>query len=131
MSKGRLRVINVLSPDYYADAHIKGSINVPLNELKDFAQHTDKHTPLVVYCASYECSASTQAWHVLHELGFQELYAYEGGMNEWFHAGLPLEGLAMQEYLKAPIDVVANQDPSVQRIDMYELQGKMQREGLL
>lgn len=132
MSKGRMRVINALLPEYYADAHIKGSINVPLKELKDFAQHTDKQIPIVVYCASYTCPVSAQAWHILHELGFQDVYAYEGGMNEWYHAGLPTQGPCKEEYLKEPITKPAEGgDASVQTISMQELKAKMEKEGLL
>jgi len=131
VSKRRLRVINVLDPEWYADAHIKGSINVPLKELKDFAQHTDKQTPVVVYCASYECSASKMAWHVLHELGFQDLYAYEGGMNEWYRAGLPTEGSHAQKYLQADIAPSSKADETLQTITMENLKAKMEKEGLL
>jgi len=130
-SKRRLRVINVLDPEYYADAHIKGSINVPLKELKDFAQHTDKQTPIVVYCASYECPMSKQAWHVLHELGFQDLYAYEGGINEWYRGGFPTEGPHAQKYLHADIAPSAKADETLQTITMQELKAKMEKEGLI
>ena len=131
MSTKRLRVINVLTPEYYEDAHIKGSINVPLKELKDFAQHTDKQVPLVVYCVGYVCPASAQAWHTLHELGFQEVYAYEGGMNEWYHAGLPTEGPCKEKYLENKIEQTEKQDTSLQTITTQELKTKMEQNNLL
>ena len=131
MGVQRLRVLNVLSPEYYEDAHIKGSINVPLSELKDFAQHTEKNTPLVVYCANYECQASINAWHILHELGFENILAYEGGMNEWYHAELSTNGSCDQDYLKTKIAQNGEQDKIAIIIDMLDLKTLMEKEGLL
>ena len=132
MSK-RLKVINALNPEYYADAHIKGSMNVPLSELKDFAQYMAKETPIVVYCASYICPISAQAWHTLHELGFENVRAYEGGMNEWYHAGLPTIGNCTMDYLKQPIlkPAGASEDQAVQTISMHELKKIMEKEMIL
>jgi rhodanese-related sulfurtransferase len=131
MSKN-LKVINVLNPEVYADAHIKGSMNVPLEELKDFALSTSKDTPIVVYCASYICPISAQAWHTLHELGFENVYAYEGGMNEWYHAKLPVVGACVMDYLKEPItEPSEHQETALQKISMHELKKMMERERLL
>jgi rhodanese-related sulfurtransferase len=131
MSKN-LKVINVLNPEYYADAHIKGSMNVPLEELKDFALSTAKDTPIVVYCASYMCPSSAQAWHTLHELGFEHVYAYEGGINEWYHAKLPVVGPCTMKFLKEPVTKSSeNQDSVVQTVSMHELKKMMEKEILL
>jgi thiosulfate sulfurtransferase len=127
-----LKVINVLDPEYYADAHIKGSMNVPIDELKDFALSTAKDTPIVVYCAKYTCPLSAQAWHTLHELGFEHIYAYEGGMNEWYLAKLPVIGPCKKEYLQEPVERLENQhDTAIQQISMQELKKMMEKERLL
>ncbi len=96
----KLVVINVLSEEYYQDCHIKGSINVPLDTLPAYAKTLDKNLTVVVYCASYMCSASRKAWHILHDLGFEKVLAYEGGMAKWYGQGLPGEGACSKEYLK-------------------------------
>jgi rhodanese-related sulfurtransferase len=127
-----LKVINVLSPEYYTDAHIKGSMNVPLDELKDFASITPKDTTIVVYCAGYICSSSAQAWHTLHELGFDRLYAYEGGTNEWYQAKLPIVGACTMDYLKQPVErPTEGHDTTIQTISMQELKKMMEKERLL
>lgn len=131
MSK-KLKVINALKPEYYADAHIKGSINVPIDELKNFALSTPKDTPIVVYCASYVCPLSAQAWHTLHELGFEHVYAYEGGVNEWYYAKLPVVGPCKMEYLQSPIGRQAGEgDTALQAVGIQELKKMMEREHLL
>ena len=43
----RLMVINVLDADQYKDCHIKDSINVPFEQLDDFARKLDQEVELV------------------------------------------------------------------------------------
>ena len=81
-------VIDVLSPESYAKAHVKGAINIPLSQLKNRAATLDKERRTVVYCASYECSASTEAAKLLGSLGFTDVFDYKGGIKEWTEAGL-------------------------------------------
>ena len=89
-------IVNVLAQNYYDDCHIKGSICIPLAELKNRAQELDKNKNIVVYCASYSCPASKEAYKLLHSLSFENLVAYEGGTKEWKEKKLPTEGTACQ-----------------------------------
>ena len=91
------KLINVLQHASYNDCHIKGSINVPLGHLAEYAQELDKTTEIVVYCAHYQCHASRNAWYLLHSLGFTHLYDYRGGMREWYQKKLPSEGACLLE----------------------------------
>ena len=93
-------VINVLSKETFDDCHISGSLNVPLKGLKAAAQQRKKEQEIVVYCASYTCPASKEAFLVLKELGFINIEAYEGGMKEWKQKELPHVGECKLEYLK-------------------------------
>lgn len=95
----RLMVVNVLSPDAYADAHIKGSINVPFDKLEEKAQSWNKNTRIVVYCANYFCAASAEAARRLQKMGFVDVFAYEGGTAEWKQKGFSLQGPAKEGYL--------------------------------
>lgn len=101
MQRGNgLTVINVLESKFYDDCRIKGSINVPYNQLKERAQKWDTNKRIVVYCAHYQCSASRQAFKLLDEMGFVNVAAYEGGMREWFQKGFECEGACHMDYLK-------------------------------
>ncbi len=89
-------IINVLSPQDFSEKHIPGTINVPLNGNDHFAKDVesvlgDKNRHVVVYCASVECPASTNAAAVLEKAGFTEVSAFEGGMAEWEELGGDLE----------------------------------------
>lgn len=83
-------IIDVLSPESYAKAHVEGAVNIPLAQLKDRAATMDKERRTVVYCASYECHASTAAARLLTSLGFKDVSDYKGGIKEWKEAGLPV-----------------------------------------
>lgn len=99
-------LVNVLDPQYYyEDCHIRGSINVSLDNLEDWAKNLDKETRIVVYCASYVCPMALTAYMKLHAMGFVNVWVYEGGMNEWYHMNLPVEGPCRQPYL---VDMVQN-----------------------
>ena len=76
-------VVNVLSKETYDDAHIQGSINIPLGEIEDATHDWPKDKHIVVYCASYQCPASKEAAKQLRRAGFTRVYAYEGGTKEW------------------------------------------------
>jgi len=83
-------IIDVLAAESYAKAHVKGAINIPFAQLKDRAATLDKERRTVVYCASYECHASTAAAKLLTSLGFKDVSDYKGGIKEWKEAGLPV-----------------------------------------
>ena len=99
-------LVNVLDSLYYEDCHIRGSINIPLDAIENWAKNLDKNTAIVVYCASYLCPMSLTAYMKLHAMGFKNIYAYEGGMNEWYHMNVPVEGPCRQPYLA---DMVAHE----------------------
>jgi rhodanese-related sulfurtransferase len=97
-------VINVLDRKYAEDCRIKGSIAVPLNELEKFVENMPRETEIIVYCARYTCPMSHEAYKKLQQLGFTNIKAYEGGMQEWVAKGLPHEGPCEMDYLAEPLD---------------------------
>jgi rhodanese-related sulfurtransferase len=112
--KPSMLVINVLDKEYYDDAHIKGSINVPMMELQEYLE-TEKvkdDTPIVVYCSNYACGASSASAQELKKK-YKNVWAYEGGMAEWFQlnnlsdgqkaddsSDYPVEGKQSKRYLR-------------------------------
>ena len=91
-------ILNVLSEDDYRKEHIRGSENIPLEdenfetEVETLLESKDK--PVIVYCASVDCSASRTAAEKLENAGFTNVSAYEGGMRDWKETGYPVEGSA-------------------------------------
>lgn len=82
------KVINVLPKDSFTKESINGSKNVPFKDNADFAAQIEsitggKDKPVTLYCASSECSTSSDAATALETAGFSKVAIYEGGMKEW------------------------------------------------
>jgi rhodanese-related sulfurtransferase len=98
--KQGLIIVNVLDADHFNDCHIKGSINVSLEQLDDFAKDLDKQKAEVVfYCSNYMCTASGFSAKKLKDMGFEHVWAYEAGIADWYQKGLPTEGPCEKPYL--------------------------------
>jgi rhodanese-related sulfurtransferase len=85
-----VQIVNVLSPEHYGKGFIKGSKQIPLEQLDSRLGELDKTKEVVTYCASSECNASMKAAEKLAAIGFK-VKAYEGGIKEWSEAGLPTD----------------------------------------
>lgn len=87
-------VVETLGPAYYEDAHLPGAINIPHTEVDDLAPSLlpDKAAQVVVYCSNKACQNSPQAARRLEALGYEDVYDYEEGKQDWIEAGLPTEG---------------------------------------
>lgn len=122
--KTGLLVVNVLSEQLYDDCHIKGSVNVPFQELDSLIKNLDRDAHVVFYCSNYMCTSSGYAGKRLKDLGFEHVWVYEGGTAEWYQMGLPVEGPCTQSYLRKPMDPIA-QDVDVPVLTAQELACKM------
>lgn len=66
------QIIDVRTRGEYAAGHIKGSINIPLNELSTQIKKLKKEKAIITCCASGMRSASAKSQ--LKSLGFTEVY---------------------------------------------------------
>ncbi len=73
------QIIDVRSRGEYASGHVKGSVNLPLNELSSSLNKIKRNTPLIKCCASGMRSSSAKS--TLISLGYKEVYNGGGWMN--------------------------------------------------
>jgi len=73
------QIIDVRSRGEYASGHVKGSVNLPLNELSSSLNKIKRNTPLITCCASGMRSSSAKS--TLISLGYKEVYNGGGWMN--------------------------------------------------
>ena len=87
---------NVLTDEYFHGELIPGSRRVPLDRIGRDAStnHVPKNAEVVVYCAGPKCPQSRMAAEKLQTLGYTNVRAYEGGIEEWKEAGHEIERLA-------------------------------------
>lgn len=123
-SKG-LYVVNVLDKDLFSDCHIKGSINIPFEEVEQFANKIDKSSHVVFYCSNYMCTASGISARLFKKLGFENVWAYEAGMADWYQNKLPVEGVCKQNYLEMKVDRPQFEETDIKIITTDELKNKM------
>jgi len=80
-------LINVLPREAFNKDHIRTSINIPVEE-ENFTELVDKvagnkDKKVVVYCANFNCDASTKAAKKLEKADFTNVFEYEGGTEDW------------------------------------------------
>lgn len=89
----KFTLVDVLSRESFDREHIPGAVSMPLAGLKRLALRLlDKNDTIVVYCASFECNASSAAAQQLEALGFTHVLDYKGGLKDYKEGGLALEG---------------------------------------
>lgn len=73
-------IIDVRNADEYNDGgHIKNSINIPLDSIKDVTY--DKNQTIIVYCLSGV--RSREAAKTLYDMGYTSVYNLDGGLINW------------------------------------------------
>ncbi|MCB0698412.1 MAG: rhodanese-like domain-containing protein [Chitinophagales bacterium] len=70
--KDGAQIIDVRTPGEYASGHIRGSKNIPLNELQGKMKQINKDKPVITCCASGMRSASAKG--ILKSNGYSEVY---------------------------------------------------------
>ena len=66
-------ILDVRSKGEYANGHIKGSINIPVDTLNNnLSKFKDKNKPIITCCASGMRSASAK--NILQSNGYTEVY---------------------------------------------------------
>ena len=85
-------LIDVLSPESCQREHVPGAISIPFSDtMGDAVVDIPSGKEIVVYCSSFECTASPTAAGKLEEMGFSNVIDYEGGIADWKEAGCPVE----------------------------------------
>jgi hydroxyacylglutathione hydrolase len=81
-------VLDIRNPKEWQQAHIEGSLNLPLNRLPDRVGEIPRDQPVLVHCAGgYRSSIAAG---LLQRNGIDRLTELIGGIGAWERAGLPL-----------------------------------------
>lgn len=81
-------LIDVRTPQEFADGHIPGAINIPVESLAGRLNEVTDAQPVVVYCRSGNRSA--QAAQILAQAGYSTVYDL-GGISAWTAQGFAIE----------------------------------------
>ena len=82
-------LLDVRTPEEFAEGHVPGAKNIPVAEIEARAAEVPKDRPVVVYCRSGARVKRANA--ILRERGWTNLVEMEGSMLAWDAAQLPVE----------------------------------------
>lgn len=82
-----LQLIDVRSQDDFEKFSLPGAINVPLSDLLSEKNLTlfDQDVKMNVFYSNSTLVAN-EAWMIIRQLGYSNVYVLEGGLNYWFEA---------------------------------------------
>jgi phage shock protein E len=83
-----LYILDVRTPQEYADGHVPGAVNVPYDQLASRLAEVPKDKDVVLYCKSGRRAGI--AAEVLAANGYQRLSHLEGDMSAWIEKGRPV-----------------------------------------
>jgi rhodanese-related sulfurtransferase len=81
-------LLDIRNPREWADKHIYGSVNIPLNHLQDRITELLRDRRIAIHCAGgYRSSIAAS---ILHQYGITTLVEMAGGLAAWEAAKLPV-----------------------------------------
>jgi len=87
---GLVTVIDVRPPEEYAQGHIPGALNIPLERLESRLGELPPEHEIVAYCRGPWCVLAFEAVARLRQAGVKAR-RLEDGLPEWRRAGRPVE----------------------------------------
>lgn len=81
-------LIDVRTAEEFAEGHIAGAVNIPVDDIERRLAEIPSDIPVVVYCRSGNRSA--RAARTLVENNYSQVYDL-GGIASWVSAGYPVE----------------------------------------
>lgn len=83
------QMVDVRESSEWNEAHIPGSVHIPLGDLATRAGTLDTERPVVAVCRSG--NRSKTAVQILQRAGFTDASSMAGGVVAWAKAGKPIE----------------------------------------
>src|SRR5699024_2377187 len=77
----KAQLIDIREPQEFEHSHIRGAVNLQLNQMKQRLVELRPDKPVYLYSQSN--NRSKRAAHLLHKRDFQELYILDGGFKKW------------------------------------------------
>lgn len=92
-NKENFYLVETLAPESFEQWHLPGAINIPKSTIEEQAPKIirERDADVVVYCANPKCTSSTISAEKLEDMGYTNVYEYEGGKSDWEAAGFPKE----------------------------------------
>ena len=83
-------LLDVRPPNEFAAGHLRGAINIPIDQLPTRLSELPRDQKVITYCRGEYCLFADEAADILRANGF-EVVRLEGGWPEWRTEGRPVE----------------------------------------
>ena len=102
-----IRLLDVRTPGEFESVHIRGSYNVPLDNLGEHAAEIRSHVeePVVLVCQSG--NRARKAEEALRGAGMPQLHVLDGGVSAWIASGRGVERGAPRISLERQVRMLA------------------------
>lgn len=84
VKEGNHTLIDVRTPEEFADGTLNGAVNIDFFDTDNFYETYDKYDrkePIYLFCRTGSRSINTA--YKLEEMGFEKIYDMEGGYMQW------------------------------------------------
>jgi rhodanese-related sulfurtransferase len=90
VAAGTVTLVDALPQSYYDQQHLPGAINLLDSDVDNRAATLlpDRSATIVTYCSNPACGNSKAVARRLEKLGYADVRAYPGGIQDWLEAGL-------------------------------------------
>jgi rhodanese-related sulfurtransferase len=77
----------------FNEGHIKGAVTLPYysEDHETTLSRISKNDPVVVYCSGTDCDLSVMMGNKLHKMGYEKVFVFFGGWDEWLNKNYPVE----------------------------------------
>jgi rhodanese-related sulfurtransferase/predicted transcriptional regulator len=83
-------LLDVRPKQEFASGHLRGAINIPIDELRDRLSELPRDRQIITYCRGVYCLFADEAAELLRARGFA-VARLEGGWPEWQSEGRPVQ----------------------------------------
>jgi len=93
-NSGRALFVDARDKWDFAEGHIKNAVNIPeysFDKSNPILKTIPKNKTIITYCGGDDCEMSEKLAEYLFELGYEKVFVFFGGWNEWQAANYPTE----------------------------------------
>jgi len=95
VESGEALLIDARTGEDFSLGYLPGAVSLPIYEFdrafKEVEDLLDIEKTIITYCSSETCIDSTLLAKKLYRLGFQNIFVYRGGFEEWTELENPVE----------------------------------------
>jgi rhodanese-related sulfurtransferase len=95
LETGMAILLDARPPEEFESCHISKAVSLPISHFEEkyntVADLLADCKTIITYCEGIHCTDSSMLAMELHKKGYQDIFIYKGGIEEWMELGNPVE----------------------------------------